>query len=444
VTIATPFAAPDDSLTFTPPTIPCVLYDITAFGAKADGTTMSTSAFAQAVAAAKTAGGGVVYVPAGTFLSGAIHLASATELHLEKGATIKFSASAADYLPAVLTRWEGLDVMNYSPLVYALDATDVAITGDGTLQGPGNAWGGGTVGLATAAVAVDNMVYRTYVAALPKGVGTVPPPPDAIQANGGAPALRPTFVECNGCRNFLIEGVTVTGPPYWTLHPVYSSNVIIRNMIVSSTGPTMASNGDGTDPDSCSNCLIDGVTYATSDDNIAIKSGLNEDGIAVGKPSHNLVIRNVRSTTGHGGITIGSEMSGGVNNVFATGNHFLGVEDPVRIKTLNGRGGVIENLWFEDSTLGWTKDAVNLTTQYPSSTIVPHDPTLVPRLTNVHLSGLTGTGTGPVYDFTGPASAIELLNLNLTGSAGTCTMITGITLSNVTFNGALATKLTGC
>jgi len=328
-------------------------------------------------------------------------------------------------------------------LLSTLNATDVAITGAGTLEGPGNAWGGGTVALKTAAVAVDTSIYQLYAAALPKGVGTIPPPPNAIQANGD-PALRPTFVECYGCKNFLVEGVTVTGAPYWTLHPVYSSNVIIRNMIVDSAGLATGSNGDGTDPDSCSNCLIDGVTYSTSDDNIAIKSGLNEDGIAVGKPSHNIVIRNVKSTIGHGGITIGSEMSGGVNNVLATGNHFVGVEDPVRIKTLNGRGGVIENLWFEDSTLGWTKDAIILTTQYPSSTIAPQDATLVPTLRNLHLSGLTGSGTGPVYNFTGPASAIELRNLNLMGSAGTCSMTTDIKLSNVTLNGLLATMLTGC
>ena len=160
VTIATPFAAPDNSLTFTPPTIPCVMFPITSYGGKGDGTTVNTTAFASAVAAAKAAGGGVVDVPSGTWATGPIHLDSNIELHLESGATIQFSANAMDYLPAVLTRWEGLDVMNYSPFVYALHATNVAITGTGTLQGPGDTWGGGVANWKSGSSSEDQRVYN--------------------------------------------------------------------------------------------------------------------------------------------------------------------------------------------------------------------------------------------------------------------------------------------
>jgi polygalacturonase len=442
VTVATPFAAPDNSLTFTAPTIPCTIFSITSYGAQSAGTTLNTSAFAQAVAAASAAGGGVVDVPSGTWLTGAIHLASNVELHLEAGATISFSASAADYLPAVLTRWEGLDVMNYSPFIYALNATNVAITGTGTIKGPGDSWGGGIANWKSASTSVDSAIYKIYYTALPKGVGTIPAAPNAVQANG-APGLRPTFIECNGCTNFLLDGPSITGPVYWTVHPLYSSNVIIRNVHVDSTATS--SNGDGTDPDSCSNCLIDNVTYATSDDNIAIKSGLNEDGIAVGKPCHNIVIRNVTSTTGHGGVTIGSEMSGGVNNVLATGDSFMGVQAPMRIKTLNGRGGVIKNIYYENLTVGWSQNAINFTTQYTASTISPHDTSLVPTLTGITFSNVMGTGSGAVYSIVGPMSNLTFNTVNLKGSgSSSCSNATGVTLTGVTFNGAATTSISGC
>ncbi len=443
MTVTTPLPAPDNSITFTPPTIPCTLFSITSYGAVSNGTTLNTTAFAQAVAAATAAGGGVVDVPAGTWLTGAIHLASKIELHLEAGATVVFSPNATDNLPAVLTRWEGLDVMNYSPFVYALNATNVAITGTGTLKGPGNAWGGGIAAWQAATTAVDSAIYTTYFTALPKGVGTIPAPPNAVQPNG-APGLRPTFIECNGCTNFLLDGPMITGPVYWVVHPLYSSNVIVRNVNIDSSATS--SNGDGTDPDSCVNCLIDNVTYATSDDNIAIKSGLNEDGIAVGKPSHNIVIRNVTSTTGHGGITVGSEMSGGVNNVYATADSFANLQAPMRIKTLNGRGGVIQNIFYDHLTIsGWTSNAFNFTTQYAASTILPHDPTLVPTLKNISLTNVTGTGVAPIFGITGPMSNLTLDTVNLTGTgASTCVNATGVTLTAVTFNGAATTAIAGC
>jgi polygalacturonase len=439
--VTTPFAAPDNSLTFTPPSIPCVLFPITNYGAKTDAATLNTMAFRQAVAAAKAAGGGVVDVPAGTWLTGAIQLESHIELHVESGATVLFSANASDYLPPVLTRWEGLDVMNWSPFVYALNATNVAITGEGTLKGPGNSWGGGIANWKAGSIAEDARVYQLYVSAL-NGSGLlspIPSPPMSAVQNG----LRPTFVECNGCTNFLVDGITLTGAIYWALHPLYSKNVIIRHVSVDTTATS--SNGDGTDPDSCTNCLIENVTYATSDDNIAIKSGLNEDGIAVAKPSHNIVIRNVTSTTGHGGVTIGSEMSGGVNNVYATADTFNGVQYPLRIKTLSGRGGTIENLWYENLTVGWTNNAIQMTTQYTSSTIPPHNAGLVPALRNIAITGMMGTGSGPVYGITGPLSNLSLKMVNLTGTgASTCTAATGISLMNVTLNGTAVTTLPGC
>jgi hypothetical protein len=426
VTVATPFAAPDDSLTFAPPAIPCAVFKITDYGARGDGSTNNTDAIARAVAAAVAAGGGVVDVPAGTWLTGPIHLASRIELHLEAGATLQFSQTFADYLPPVLTRWEGLDVMNWSPFVYARDCTDVALTGPGALDGRGDAWSGWKI----PSTKEDQRIYDFYVARLPLDPANLPAPPTSAVN----PGLRPAFVELNNCANVLIDGPTITGSPYWTLHPLYSRNVIVRNVRIDTTA-TM-SNGDGIDPDSSTNILIEKSSFATSDDCIAIKSGLNEDGIAVGKPSRNIVVRDITTSAGHGGVSIGSEASGGVSNVYVTRSRLLGLGQPVRVKTLPGRGGTIANLWFQDAlTVDWNVTGIELTTRYMSSTIPPHDPSLVPQLAGITLRGVTGTGTGPVYTITGPLSGLTFDTVMLTGMAGTCMQAPGATLTRSTLTG---------
>jgi polygalacturonase len=436
VTVATPFAAPDNSLTFTPPTIPCVMFPITSYGAKPTGS--NTAAFAATVAAAKAAGGGVVDVPAGQWTTGAIRLDSNIELHLESGATIGFTTTvnATEY-PTVLTRWEGLDVMNWSPMIYALGATNVAITGTGTLQGPGNAWGGGIDNWKNGSVAEAQRIYRIYYSALPKGVGTIPSPPTSVIMNG----LRPAFIECNGCTSFLVDGPTVTGSAYWTIHPLYSNNVIVRNLSINTTATS--ANGDGTDPDSCVNCLIDNVTYATSDDIIAIKSGLNEDGIAVGKPTHNLVIRNITATAGHA-LAVGSEISGGVDNVYVTSTRTSslgGMQSLFRLKTLAGRGGTSKNIFYENVTGAASVTGLEITTAYTASTIAPHDPSLIPLVSGVHFSNVSGNGG---VALTGISTSQTLQNISFNAvtvtGASSCTHVSNLSLmgSSVGFTG------TGC
>src|SRR5262249_48823749 len=265
---------------------------------------------------------------------------------------------------------------NWSPFIYAADCTDVALTGSGTLDGQGDAWAGWKM----PSMREAQRIYDYYVARLPLDPANLPAPPTSAVN----PGLRPAFVEFNRCTNVLVDGPSITGSPYWTLHPLYSSNVIIRNVRIDTTA-TM-SNGDGVDPDSSTNVLIERSTFATSDDCIAIKSGLNEDGIAVGKPSRNVIVRGITTTTGHGGVAIGSEVSGGVRNVDVTGSSLLGLGQPIRVKTLPGRGGTLAGLWFADAlTVGWNVTALELTTNYGASTIPPHDPSLVPTLAGVTL-----------------------------------------------------------
>jgi polygalacturonase len=424
-------AAPWGTVTFTPPIIPCNIFTITTFGAVSGGTTKNTTAFANSIAAAVAAGGGVVDVPSGTWLTGAIKLKSNIELHLESGATILFSQTFSDYLPVVLTRWEGLDVNNFSPFIYALNATNVAITGPGTINGQGSAWWGWKSTQTTE----DQNVYNYYISHLNSSgvLSPIPAPPTSGKTGG----LRPTMIECNNCTNFLIDGVTTKLPPYWSIHPLYSSNVIIRNSTITSD-PT-GSNGDGIDPDSCTNVLITNDSFATSDDNVSIKSGLNEDGIAVAKPSQGIIIQSVTSSTGHGGAVIGSEMSGGVNNVYVKSSTFKGVQRPVYVKTLPGRGGTVSNLWYDTLTVNWSKDGIDLTTNYGSSSIPPHNTSLLPMLKNVTISNITASSSAPVYEFIGlaakPFSNITLNNVHLTGTNGTCKTAAGIKLTNTTLTG---------
>ena len=430
-TAAITVAAPWGNVTFTPPTIPCNIFNITSYGAVSNGTTSNTTAFKNAIAAAVAAGGGVIDVPSGTWLTGPIVLKSNIELHLESGSTIKFSQTFSDYLPVVLTRWEGLDVNNFSPFIYALSATNVAVSGTGTIDGQGSAWWGWKSTQKTE----DQNVYNYYISHLNSSgvLSPIPAPPTSGKTGG----LRPTMIECNKCTNFLVESIKTQNSPYWNIHPLYSSNVIIRNANITSN--SSGSNGDGIDPDSSTNVLITNNTFATSDDNISIKSGLNEDGIAVAKPSSGIVIQNNTSTTGHGGAVIGSEMSGGVNNVSVKSNTFKGLQRPVYIKTLPGRGGTVSNVWWDTLTLGWSTDALDVTTNYGSSSIPPHNTKLLPTVKNVTIQNITATGTAPVYEFIGlsgsPFSGIVLNNVHLTGTNGTCTTAAGIKLTNTTLTG---------
>ncbi|MDP9036186.1 MAG: glycosyl hydrolase family 28 protein [Myxococcota bacterium] len=523
--VATPFAAPNDSITFSPPTIPCKIFRITDYGAvstpvtadagvsgdgaagdamaiveaaaqtdsgsSGDAASMSdgaasgdtgaleagavgsdasggdaapssdggsaldagavsdatasapaaveagpptatgpiptnTQAFAAAIAAASAAGGGVVDVPAGTWRTGPIHLASSIELHLEAGATVLFSQNFGDYLPAVLTRWEGLDVMNWSPFVYALNATNVAITGPGTLDGQGSAWWSWK----SPSKAEDQRIYTWWLAHL-SGISS-PPTAAQVPVSAVVNGLRPTMIECNGCTNFMIDGITTANPGYWVIHPLYSSNVIIRNAHITSN--LMGSNGDGIDVDSCKNVLIEDDTFATSDDIISVKSGLNEVGLAVNRPSEELVVRNITANLGHA-LSFGSEMSGSINNVLVDNATLNNLQYLLRMKTMPGRGGVMSNVWFQNvMASNWTIAGIEITTNYPSSTIPPNDTAKLPTVKNVTVKNVMGSSTAPVYNFVGLAtqlfSGIVLDTVNLTGAPGTCKTASGIAVTN--------------
>lgn len=329
------------------PRFPERRFDITEFGAKAGGTMDCTEAFRKAIAAAAVAGGSVV-VPAGVFLSGAIYLKSGVNLHVNDGATIRFSRDPRQY-PIVLTRFEGMECMNYSPFLYALDQQNIAVTGSGTLDGQADCdhwwpwkgrtecgWKPGDANQAKGREQLGRMVEE--------GV----PVEKRVFGEGGC--LRPMFLQFYRSSNVLVEDVTIVNSPMYEIHPVLSRNVTVRRVKIATLGP----NNDGCDPESSVDVLIDGCLFQTGDDCIAIKSGRNADGRRLHAPSENIVVQNCTMKDGHGGVTLGSECSGGIRNVYAQGCRMdsPNLERVLRFKDNAARGGVLEHVYLRNVQAG--------------------------------------------------------------------------------------------
>ena len=333
-------AVPEILARIQPPHFPARDFAITKYGAKSGSD--ASAAIDKAIEACSRAGGGRVVIPPGDWPTGPIRLASHIELHVEAGATLRFTTDPARY-PLVLTRFEGVEVMNYSPLLYATDCEDVAITGEGTLDGQADEqhwWNWRPLGKPQPQNDDRNALFKQNEDQLPV----------AQRVFGAGHFLRPSFVEMIRCKNVLIEGVTFRNAPMWVLHPTLSANVTIRRVTVIGNGP----NTDGADPESCRDVLIEDCVFETGDDCIALKSGRNQDGRRINVPIENVIIRGCRMKAGHGGITVGSEVSGGARNIFAEKNQLDSpvLERGLRLKTNSARGGFIENVFARDIEIG--------------------------------------------------------------------------------------------
>ena len=323
-------------------------FEISAYGAEGDNQTDCTEAFTKAITACHAGGGGRVVVPPGQYLTGAIELKSNVNLHIAQGATIRFSRDSKKY-PLVFTRWEGTELMNFSPFIYAFEQENIAITGKGTLDGNCDCehwwpWKGRTNCGWKPGDASQEKDRNQLFDMVERGV------PVSQRVFGEGHYLRPQFIQPYRCKNVLIEGVTLFNSPMWQVHPVLCTNVTVRAVTISSFGP----NTDGCDPESCTDVLIGNCFFNTGDDCIAIKSGRNADGRRLGTPSQNIVIRDCRMKDGHGGVTVGSEISGGVRNIFAENCRMDSphLDIAVRIKNNAMRGGVIENIFARNIDVG--------------------------------------------------------------------------------------------
>ena len=339
---------PDILARIKPPVFPNRDFEISAYGAEGDNQTDCTDAFIKAIDACHASGGGRVLVPPGQYVTGAIALKSNVNLHLSQGAAIRFSRDTTKY-PLVFTRWEGTELMNYSPFIYAFEQENIGISGKGTIDGNCDCehwwpWKGRTnCGWKTGDANQENDRNGLFDMA-ERGV------PVNQRVFGEGHYLRPQFIQPYRCHNVVIEDVTLFNSPMWQVHPVLCSNVTVRGLTISSFGP----NTDGCDPESCSDVLIENCFFNTGDDCIAIKSGRNADGRRVATPSQDIVIRNCRMKDGHGGVTVGSEISGGVRNVFAENCQMDSphLDIAVRIKNNAMRGGLLENIYARNIDVG--------------------------------------------------------------------------------------------
>ena len=336
-----------------PPSFPQRDFNVTSFGAVGDGVTDCRRAFGQAIETCNAEGGGRVVVPKGIYLVGAIHLKSNVNLYVSKEATIRFSTDPTKYLPVVFTRWEGVECMNYSALIYAFEQENIAVTGEGILDGGGSdanwwSWKGNRAD--SAGKPNQNEARNRLVDMGEKGV----PVKDRLFGDGSY--LRPNFFQPYRCKNVHVECVTFKDSPMWFLHPVLCKNVSVVGVTTQGHGP----NNDGCDPESCTDVLIKNCTFDNGDDCIAIKSGRNNDGRRVNVPSENIVVQGCTMKDGHGGVVIGSEVSGSVRNVFAEDCTMdsPNLDRVLRIKTNAVRGGVIENVFMRNVRVGQVAEAV--------------------------------------------------------------------------------------
>ncbi len=421
-----------------PPRFPDRDFPITDWKTEGDPRLGDTGRFQAAIAACHDAGGGRVVVPPGDWSSGPIHLKSNVELHVEAGATIRFLTDPNAYLPLVFTRWEGVELMNYSPLVYALDCENIAVTGQGTLDGQASdsawwPWKGKAAHGWREGMANQDVARARLFAMAERGV------PVAQRIFGDGCYLRPMFIQPYRCRNVLIEGVTLLGSPMWQIHPVLCSNVTVRGVTVDADGP----NTDGCDPESCRDVLIERCYFNTGDDCIAIKSGRNADGRRVGTPSQDIVIRRCGMKNGHGALTVGSEISGGVRNVFAE-NCWMDSPDlvhAIRIKNNAMRGGVLEHLHFRDMAIVQVAHAVlTIDENYEEG---PNGP-FAPVVCDVMLERVASGRSAMALDAQGLAAApvrgVTLRYCAFANVAGESIVknVRGLVFDNVRINGKLA------
>jgi len=338
IKVETPFAVPD---IIVPDFKKCKSFSIVDFGAVQGNKVKTTTAIAAAIDKANKIGGGTVIIPAGEWLTGSVHFKSNVNLHLNKGAVLLFDDVPSDYMPAVNTSWEGMECMNYSPLIYAWKCENIAITGEGTIKAKMDlwtSWAGRPRPHMESLKRLYNMSYQNV------------PTTERLMANDTA-HLRPHLIQFNRCENICLEGFSIINSPFWTIHMYLSRNILLRKLNVYAHGH----NNDGFDPEMSQNILVENCQFDQGDDAIAIKSGRNQEGWRIQVPTKNLVIRNCTVKNGHQLIAIGSELSGGIENVYV---HDCVVNEDAKmfhilfIKTNERMGGYVNNIYIKNIKAG--------------------------------------------------------------------------------------------
>lgn len=398
--------------------------DMLKSGAKADGKTLNTTLINHTVDRLSQAGGGTLFFPAGTYLTGAIRLKSNITLELEAGATLLFSDNFDDYLPFMEVRHEGVMMKSFSPLISAMDAENITIKGEGTLDGQGKAWW--------------TEFFRIYVDLEKNGMRELNKYQPLWERENDVEALyaetnedwhgtlkrrffRPPFIQPVRCRRVRIEGVKIINSPFWTVNPEFCDNVVVTGVTIHNVP---SPNTDGINPESCRNVHISDCNISVGDDCITLKSGRDAQARRLGVPCENITITNCTMLSGHGGVVIGSEMSGSVRKVTISNCVFDGTDRGIRIKSTRGRGGVVEDIRVSNIIMSNIKrEAVVLNLKYSKMPVEPMSER-TPLFRDISISGLTAVGVKTPVKIVGleeaPVTDIILRDINVKNAREKC------------------------
>jgi polygalacturonase len=434
-----PFQMPEVSA----PAIPARQVNLKSYGAVGDGITLNTKAFAKAIDALSKKGGGRLVVPQGVWFTGPIELKSNIELHLEVGAVIQFSGDDSLY-KIITTSFEGLDTRRCQSPLTANGCENIAITGNGVIDGNGQYW---------RPVKRSKVTDSQWKEVTSRPGGVVPKKDYWVPSQGYADAeknanmnvvnasseaewnsykrfLRPVMISLVNCKNVLLQDVIFQNSPAWNLHPLMCENIIIERVLA--RNPAYAQNGDALDLESCKNALIINSKFDAGDDGICIKSGKDADGRRRGIPCENVVVDGCTVFAGHGGFVVGSEMSGGVKNILVKDCQFLGTDVGLRFKSTRGRGGIVENIFIENVSMTDIKtDAITFNMYYGGKSVaemladgdnpdnVTKQPVTeeTPIFRNIDIKNIVCNGAGRAMEFNGlpemPINGIRLQNINI-------------------------------
>ena len=398
--------------------------DMLKSGAKADGKTLNTTLINHTVDRLSQAGGGTLFFPAGTYLTGAIRLKSNITLELEAGATLLFSDNFDDYLPFMEVRHEGVMMKSFYPLISAMDAENITIKGEGTLDGQGKAWW--------------TEFFRIYVDLEKNGMRELNKYQPLWERENDVEALyaetnedwhgtlkrrffRPPFIQLVRCRRVRIEGVKIINSPFWTVNPEFCDNVVVTGVTIHNVP---SPNTDGINPESCRNVHISDCHISVGDDCITLKSGRDAQARRLGVPCENITITNCTMLSGHGGVVIGSEMSGSVRKVTISNCVFDGTDRGIRIKSTRGRGGVVEDIRVSNIIMSNIKrEAVVLNLKYSEMPVEPMSER-TPLFRDISISGLTAVGVKTPVKIMGleeaPVTDIILRDINVKNAREKC------------------------
>jgi len=361
-------------------------YNVINYGAKNDSSVKCTKAIAAAIAAASKKGGGTVYFPAGKYLTGPIHLKNNITVFIDAGAEVSFSNDFDDYMPFVESRFEGEDVMSFSPLFYAYKAENISIVGRGKINGNGKKWWDAILNYK------EGQPKTKWQVAAEAANKNMIQPDDLGQLKSWI--LRPPFIQPMYCRNVLVQGITIVNSPFWTVNPEFCENVTVDGVTINNPH---SPNTDGINPESCKYVHIANCHISVGDDCITIKSGKDKPGRLKAAPAENYTITNCTMLAGHGGVVIGSEMSGDVRKITISNCVFDGTDRGIRIKTARGRGGVVEEVRVSNIVMKNIKQqAVVLDMQYTKTSPEPVSER-TPRFRNIHLSNITAQTAQAIY-----------------------------------------------